>query len=141
LPAYRIARLELSSRPAPSAVLPLLTTAATSPPWAPTPGTRKGMSPNERAHARQLLRPGRAGHQQAVAVAVPVARDRLRHALVQRHAAAVQVLEILRARVGGAAQQHHALVGAVEEGLHRVAAEVGIERDRVGAVAIEGSAA
>ena len=98
LPAYRIAREELMSRPVPSAVAPWLTTASTSPPCAPMPGTSKGMSPTISRTSASSLRPGRADHQQAVAVAVPFAGDGLGDALVQRLAAAVQVLEILGAR-------------------------------------------
>src|SRR3546814_16053234 len=86
----------------------------------------------------QLLRPGRADHQRAVAVAVPVAGDAFGDVLVERATANVQVLELNGAGIGCVAQDHHAPVGAVEERLHRVAAQVGIGGDSVGGVAVEG---
>ena len=43
--AYRIARDELITSPVPAAVIPAAITFATSPPCAPTPGTRNGRSP------------------------------------------------------------------------------------------------
>ena len=49
---------------------------------------------DDRAHFAQLLRPGRADHQRAVAVAVPVARDVLGDVLVQRLPPQSQVLQV-----------------------------------------------
>src|SRR3546814_8394725 len=46
--------------------------------------------------------------------------------------------DVCSSDLGGVAQDHHALVGAVEERLHRVTAQVRIGGDCVGAVAVEG---
>ena len=51
----------------PSEVLPAATEAATSPPWAPTPGTRIGRSPTSVAHRSELRRVGRSDDQPALA--------------------------------------------------------------------------
>jgi hypothetical protein len=73
------------------------------------------MSPVEFAHARDLGREGGADHQAAVAAGVPVLGDGAGDVLVELHAAAGRVdleeLQVRAARVGGAAEQDHALVG------------------------------
>src|SRR3546814_14033394 len=86
----------------------------------------------------QLLRPGRADRQRAVAVAVPVAGDAFGDVLVERATANVQVLEITGAGIGCVEQDPHAPVGAVGERLHRGAATLGIGGDTGGVVSVEG---
>ena len=55
----------------------------------------------------------------------------------QRPAVDQEILQVAGAGVRRATQDDHALVAAVEEGLHRIAAEIGVDRHRVGAVTIE----
>src|SRR5690606_21360049 len=93
---------------------------------------QEGQVADDRAHLVQLLGPGRADHQHAVAVRIPFARDRLGHVLVQRQAVGGDdVLEIGGAGVRGPAQHHHALVGALQARQQRIAPEVGVGGDRV----------
>src|SRR4029077_512676 len=95
-------------------------------------------APDQGAYLGQLARVGGADHQQAVAARVPASRGELGHRLVQRAAADVEILQVARPGVGGAAQDDDAAVGVLQERLERIAAEVGIDRDRVGPVALEG---
>ena len=107
----RMAREELIIRPVPAFVLPALTVASMSPPWAPMPGTSSsGMSPVSFAHAGNLGREGGADDQRALAGGVPLARHQPGDALVELHAADVEELQVAAARVRGAAEQDHALV-------------------------------
>src|SRR5690606_13496104 len=63
---------------------------------------QEGQVADDRAHLVQLLRPGRADDQHAVAVRVPLACDRLGHVLVQRQAVGGDdVLEVGGAGVRG----------------------------------------
>ena len=137
--AYRIAREELIRSPVPAAVWPLRTAWATSPPWAPTPGTSSGMSPDDRAHLGQLARVGGADHQQAVAARVPARRGELGHR--PGRARRPPTSRSCRSRAPGLEVRHRTmtpLVRVPQERLERIAAEVGIHRDRVRAVALEG---
>ncbi len=88
----------------------------------------------------QLLRIGGADHQQAVAARVPAGRRQLRHDVIEPPAALAdhQILQVARARVRGPAEHHDAAILAPQEGLERVASEVGIHRDGIGSVALEG---
>ena len=69
-------------------------------------------------------------------------RDGCGNALVQRHSDAAgisddEVLEVARPGVRSTAQHDNAAIRAVEVGLHRVAAEIGVGSHSVGTMAVE----
>jgi hypothetical protein len=70
-------------------------------------------------------------------VPIPVRRCLLGDPAVQRQSVDVEILKVFGAGIRGAAQEHRAAIWAREERQNRVFAHVGIDRDRIGAVAIE----
>src|ERR1700744_4188688 len=124
-----MARDELIIRPVPLDVRPCLSTASTSPPCAPMPGTSSGISPTM---ARTL--PNSSGQVAPVTSAqLPLPfQSRAMVSATRRYsgwlAAAIERLEIRAARIGCAAQQDHALVRAFQEWLCGIASHVGVER-------------
>ncbi len=80
---------------------------------------------------------GRADDEHEVAMLVPVRGRVVGDAPVQRPAVDHDVLKVACARIRGPTQDEGAAIGTGEERPHRVLAHIGIDRDRIRAVALE----
>ena len=118
-------------------------TVAPSPPCAPTPGISSGSVGASRARARSP--PGKVAP-----TTRPSCPFRFHGPCASRAMCSYSsgwpppsqalVLQVVAARVGGAAQQEGALARVLQVGLHRIEAHEGRQRDGVRAVALEGLA-
>ena len=103
-----MAREELTMRPRAIGALPVRTARADVAALRTHAGHQKRHVPGDRAHLGQLVRIGRAHHEEAVAARIPAAGGQLRHHFVELAAADVQILQIAAAGIGGAAQHDDA---------------------------------
>src|SRR5690606_15706607 len=88
-----------------------------------------------------FLRKPRAYYQGALAVAIPPIPSERRHTQIQRRAVGrLYELQVGAAGIGCAAQDDDALVVPFQVGRYRVGAHVGIDRDGVSLIALEGFA-
>ena len=91
------------------------------------------------AHLRELARIRRADDEHAVAAGIPALRGQLGD---RRDTACApptsQILHVPRAGIRRAAQDDDALVLMLQERLERIAAQIGIHRDGIRAIALEG---
>jgi hypothetical protein len=101
------------------------------------PGTRNQSSGCARAQFGHLGGIGGADHQHQISMPCSSALLRARRPAGTAAGRRQQVLEIAGAGIRGAAQQYRAAIGARQKRQHRVLAHVGIDRHRIGAVAIE----
>jgi len=92
------------------------------------------------AQLRHIARIGGSDDQHEIAVVIPIPRRTFGHAPIQRQAVDVEILKILGAGIGGAAEQDGAAIRAREKRQHRILAHVGVHGDGIGAVALEGFA-
>jgi hypothetical protein len=110
-----------------------------SPPCAPMPGHQQRHFTDDRAHAGELLRIGRADDQRALPGGVPFARRLLGDQFIERRVASAEFLELEVASAGvrGAAEQENAFLRIGEPRLKRIAAHERIHGHRIGLVTLE----
>ncbi len=90
------------------------------------------------AHLCELVGIGGTHDEAAITDDVPLVGDASSDVEIDGFVARRQRLEVAAARVARPAQDEHPTVGVAQERLHRVGAQVRVDRDHVGAVTVEG---
>ncbi len=131
-----IARDELTTIPAPSAVWPAFTLASDIAALRTDARHQQRHLGDQRSYSGQFARIGRANDQSDLSVAIPVACEPC-HALVQPLAFHRQHLQVITAGVAGSAQKENAAIAVSEIRFDRIETEIRRQRHRMCVVTIK----